>query len=99
MIFSAPSIAAAGRNAALLSPALRRAESARIRNRPARVILAHRMIFELVPHQDAPQIGMAVETNAVEIENFALLKFGAAPNRRERRQTRVRPRDRASASE
>ena len=31
---------------------------------------------------------MAVEMNAVEIEDFALLKFGAAPDRRERRQMR-----------
>ena len=47
------------------------------------------MIFELVPHQDPAQIGMAVEANAVEIENLALLEFGAAPDRRERWQARA----------
>ena len=52
------------------------------------IIFAHRIILELVPHQNAPQIRMAVEANAVEIENLALLKFRAAPDRRERRQTR-----------
>ena len=41
------------------------------------VILAHRMIGKLIPHQDAAQIGMAVEMNAVEIEDLALLKFRA----------------------
>ena len=39
------------------------------------IIFAHRKILELVPHQDAAQIGMAVETDSVEIENLALLKF------------------------
>ena len=53
------------------------------------IILAHRIILELVPHQNAPQIRMAVEANAVEIENLALLKFRAPPDRRERRQTRA----------
>ena len=52
------------------------------------VILAHRMIFEFVPHQNPPQIGMPVEMDAVEIEDFALLKFGAAPHRGERWQMR-----------
>ena len=47
------------------------------------------MIFELVPHQNPPQIGMTVETDAVEIENLALLEFGAAPDRRERWQMRA----------
>ncbi len=41
------------------------------------------MIFKFVPHQNPAQIGMAIEMNSVEIEDFALLKFGAAPNRRE----------------
>src|SRR5436190_4100132 len=34
---------------------------------------------------------MAVEANAIKIENFPLLKFGAAPDRRERWQTRTLP--------
>src|SRR5439155_13324782 len=45
------------------------------------IILPHRVIFELIPHQDTPQIGMTVEPNAVKIENLALLKFRAAPAR------------------
>ena len=47
------------------------------------------MIFELVPHQNPSQIGMAFEVNAIKIKNFALLKFRAAPDRRERRQPRA----------
>src|SRR4030095_1789575 len=34
---------------------------------------------------------MAFEANTVKIENLALLKFRAAPDRRERWQTRARP--------
>src|SRR5262249_20073738 len=45
------------------------------------VVFAHRMIFELVPHQDPAQIGVAIEMNAVKIENLALLKFCAPPDR------------------
>ena len=48
------------------------------------VIFPHRMILKLVPHQNPPQIGMTVEADAVQIENFALLEFGASPDRRER---------------
>ena len=50
------------------------------------VILAHRIIHELVPHQNSPQVGMTFEVDAVEIEDLALLKFGASPDRGERRQ-------------
>src|SRR5579859_1467086 len=49
------------------------------------VILAHRMVDETVPHQDTPQIRVAVEDDTVKIVNFTLLKLGAAPDRRERR--------------
>src|SRR5947207_564654 len=52
------------------------------------IILPHWVIFELIPHQDAPHIGMTVEANAVQIEDFSLLKFCAAPNGSERRQPR-----------
>ena len=52
------------------------------------IIFPHRMIFKFIPHQNPPQIGMAVEVNAVQIENFALLKFRAPPDRRERWQAR-----------
>ena len=53
------------------------------------VIFAHWMIFEFIPHQDPPQIGMPIEVNAVKIKNLALLKLGAAPDRGERRQPRA----------
>src|ERR1051325_7378310 len=48
------------------------------------VILAHREILETIPHEDAPQVGMAVEDDAVKVECLTLLKFRAAPERRER---------------
>ena len=44
------------------------------------IIFAHRMIDKLVPHQNAPQIWMAVEADAVKIKNLSLLKFRAAPD-------------------
>ena len=50
------------------------------------VVLAHRMILELVPHQDAAQVGVALEDDAVEVEHLALLELARAPDRRERRQ-------------
>ena len=54
------------------------------------VILAHGMGRELVPHQDAAQVGMTIEYDAVEIENLALLEFAAAPYRCERGQMSAR---------
>ena len=53
------------------------------------IILAHRMIFELVPHQNPAQIGMAVEPDSVQIENLTLLKFCTPPGRRERGQASI----------
>ena len=50
------------------------------------VIAAHGMVGELVPHQDAAQVGVAVEDDAEEVEDLALLELGAAPDRRERGQ-------------
>src|ERR1035437_3542936 len=55
------------------------------------VVLAHREIPVAVPHQDAPQIGVPIEGDAVEVVSLALLKLGAAPNGRERRHARVVP--------
>src|ERR1043166_7205612 len=49
------------------------------------IIFAHWIILEFIPHQNPPEIGMAVEANSIKIENFALLKFGAAPDGSERR--------------
>jgi len=42
------------------------------------------MVLELVPHQDAAQVGVAGEFNAVEIENFTLLELGASVNGNDR---------------
>ncbi len=50
------------------------------------VVPAHGVVLETIPHQDAAQIGMAVEDDAVEVEDFPLLKFGAAPDGSERGQ-------------
>ena len=47
------------------------------------VILAHGMIDKLVPHQNAAQIGMPFKSDAEQIENFPLLKFATAPDRRQ----------------
>src|SRR5216110_229536 len=48
------------------------------------IIFAHRIVFKLVPHQNPAQIGMTIEPDAIEIEDLALLKLGAAPDRRKR---------------
>src|SRR5260370_39435498 len=37
------------------------------------IIFAHRMIDKLVPHQNPPKIGMILEMDSVEIENYAFL--------------------------
>src|SRR6266705_2964263 len=37
------------------------------------IIFAHRVIDKFIPHQNAPQIGMAIEANTIEVENFPLL--------------------------
>ena len=44
------------------------------------VVAAHGMILKLVPHQDAAQVGVAVEDDAVEVEDLALLELGPAPD-------------------
>src|SRR5581483_2866529 len=53
------------------------------------VVFAHRIIFELVPHQDSPQVGVPLELDSVEIENFTFLKFSTAPYRRQRWQADI----------
>ena len=50
------------------------------------VVLAHRVVLEPVPHEDAAQVGVAREDDAVKVEDLALLEFAGAPDRRERRQ-------------
>ena len=44
------------------------------------VVLAHRVAAPVVGHQDAPQIGMAGELDAEEIELLALVPVGRAPH-------------------
>ena len=48
------------------------------------VVFAHGMVLELVPHEDAPEVGVAMEADAVEVENLAFLEFGGAPDGGER---------------
>ena len=48
------------------------------------VVLAHRVVLELVPHQDAPQVGMPVEDDAEKVENLPFLEFAGAPDRGQR---------------
>src|SRR5580658_170137 len=44
------------------------------------IVLAQRMTFPVVRHQDAPQIGMAFELNPKEIEILALVPVRAGPH-------------------
>src|ERR1051326_5095514 len=54
------------------------------------IIFPHGVIGKLIPHQNAPQIGMTFEANTVKVENFALLEFRAPPNKSEGRKDRAR---------
>ncbi len=53
------------------------------------VVAAHGVVDELVPHEEAAEVGVAVEVDAVEVEDLALLKFGAAPDGGEGGEMRV----------
>src|SRR5438445_5076761 len=44
------------------------------------IIFAHRVIDKFIPHQNPPQIRVAIEVNTVEIKDFPLLKFRAPIN-------------------
>ena len=48
-------------------------------------ILAHGMAFKAFPHQDAAQVGMIGELDAVQVPDLAFLEFGAGPNGCDRR--------------
>src|SRR5262245_11056746 len=48
-----------------------------------RVVLAQRVSGELVRHQDAAQVGMALEDDAVHVVDLALHPVGALPDRRD----------------
>src|SRR5262245_52069570 len=54
-----------------------------------RVVLAHRVSGKLFRHQDAAQVGVALEDDAVHVVDLALHPVGAFPQRRDRRQPRV----------
>src|SRR5262249_5004828 len=55
-----------------------------------RIVLAQREGCELVRHQDAAQVGVAVEDDAIHVVDFTLHPVGAAPQRVDRGQFRVR---------
>ena len=55
------------------------------------IILAERMSFPFVRHQDAAQVGMALEANAEQIETLALVPVGRGPDRRDRVHTGSAP--------
>ena len=50
------------------------------------VVPAHGMVLEFVPHQQAAQVGVAVEEDPEEVEDLALLELRAAPDGGERGQ-------------
>src|SRR5262245_33486145 len=50
------------------------------------VIPAHRIILKVIPHEDAAQIGMPIENDAIKVIGLSLLKLGSTPNWRQRRQ-------------
>src|SRR5262245_61275591 len=69
--------------ALLLPPHLRRVEVGSGDERlPAllRVVLPERVALELLVEIDAPEIGMSVETDPVEVPRLALQPVGAAPH-------------------
>src|SRR6185295_18047083 len=48
-----------------------------------RVVLAQRVAHELGVHEDAPQIGVAAEADAVQVVGLALEPVHARPDRRD----------------
>ncbi len=54
-----------------------------------RIVLAKRVGCKLHRHENAPQVGMAVESDAEHVENFALHPIRAGPQRHGRRQRGV----------
>jgi hypothetical protein len=44
------------------------------------VVAAHGVVDEVVPHEEAAEVGVPVEDDAEEVEDLALLEFGAAPD-------------------
>ena len=75
----------------------RRARRALARGPAQRVVLAERIAFPVVRHLDAPQIGMAVEADAVEVEDLALGPVGARPQIGDASERRPRSRRRRTA--
>jgi hypothetical protein len=54
-----------------------------------RIVLAQRVGGELFRHEDAPQIGVSVESDSVHIKDFALHPVSAGPDRDRRRDPRI----------
>src|SRR5262249_20937599 len=54
-----------------------------------RVVIAQRVTLELRIHEDAPQVGMADESDAEEVPHLALRPQGRLPQRRDARDARV----------
>ena len=57
--------------------------------RRVNIVLSHRVIGKLLPHQNTAQIGMPLEDNPVKVKNLTLLKLRAAPHRSQRRKLRL----------
>src|SRR5713226_6094116 len=45
------------------------------------IILAQRMAFPVLRHEDAPQVGVAFEPHAEQVKDFALVPVGSRPDR------------------
>ena len=54
-----------------------------------RIVLAQRIAFPVLRHQQPPQIGMAVEHDAEQVPDFALEPVGRRPDAADRRDVRV----------
>ncbi len=55
-----------------------------------RIVFAQRKGGEFLGHQNAPQVGMAVEHDAEHVAHFALQPVGPFPQRHDRRHGQVR---------
>ena len=65
------------------------AENYAVPRAPEWIILAQRIRGELFGHEDAPQVGMSVESDAEHIKNFPLHPIGPRPDRDGRRDSGI----------
>jgi hypothetical protein len=54
-----------------------------------RVIFPERIGGELLGHEDAPQVGMAIESNTKHVKNLSLHPVGPRPDRHGRGERRI----------